>query len=489
MIAEFQFGEWLPDVADYKNPGLEVCENVIPKPDGYLPARNTEPTGDSVTGTVIGVYPYSRLGGVRGLAVATTTDLFTILGGTTTASGLGFTATSDDRFSFCQFNGFLYASCKGVGTYSLGDVEADLTFAAAAGSPPTANAMGRVGDFLLMGDINDIDASDRPSAVRWSRYNDPGGTWGAEIAYQSGSVNLGAEQGRVMHISGRDYGLIFQEFGISRITYTGGKTVFAKELFEKNRGTPAPHSVVRIGRVAYFLSHDGFFMTDGAQVTPISRGRIWEWLQGFINTSFAQYVQGAVDWPHRCIVWTIPTGDDGGATHQLYFNWESGRWSVVERAVDFVFSSGRSSETLESLAVDYPDIDAMDVSLDSPLFRESGRALQGMRGGSVYNLEGSPLRAVFEGGSFQPEVGKRTFVRAVTPLIESDSTNTTINIGTREQMTSTPIYTDKQVIGPLGYAAVNADGRYHRVSITIPSGSEWSEASGYQVEFEVSGAY
>lgn len=489
MIAEFQFGEWLPDAADYKNPGLEVCENVIPKPDGYSPARAAEPTGDSVTGTVIGVYPYSRLGGVKGIVVATTDDLYIILNGTTTASGLSLGASSDDRFVFSQFNSLLYATCKGIGTYNLSDIETDLTFSASTGSPPTANAMGRVGDFLVMGDMIDINASNRPSALRWSRFNDPGGTWGAEIAYQSGSIDLGPEQGRVMHISGRDYGLIFQEYGISRITYTGGKTVFAKELFEKNRGTPAPHSVVRIGRMAYFMSHDGFFVTDGAQVTSISRGRIWEWVRGIVNTSFAQYVQGAVDWPNRCIVWTIPTGDAGDMTHQLYFNWESGRWSVVERDVDFVFSSGRSAETLESLAVDHPDLDAMTVSLDSPLWDKGERALQGLLNGEVQSLEGSPLLALFESGSFQPETGKRAFVRAVTPLIQNDTFNTTVSIGTRDQMTSTPIFSDNTTIGPLGYAAVNADGRYHRVRVSIPTASEWSDASGFQVEFEVSGAY
>lgn len=489
MIAEFPFGDWLPDAADYKNPGLEVCENVIPKPDGYNPARAAQATGDSVTGTVIGVHSYRRADGVRGLAVATTADLYTIVGGTTTASGLSLSVSDELRFTFAQFNGLLYASCKGVGTYNLSDIETDLTFSASTGTPPSANAMGRVGDFLVMGDLTDIDASNRPSAIRWSRFNDPGGTWGAEITYQSGSVDLGPEQGKVMHISGRNYGLIFQEYGISRITYTGSKAVFAKELFEKSRGTPAPHSVVRVGPLAYFLSHDGFFVTDGARVDSISRGRIWEWFLGKVNTSYSKYVQGAVDWPNRCIVWTFPGGDDSTMTHQLYYNWESQRWTPVVRNLDYVFSSGRSAETLETLAVTYPDIDAMSVSLDSALFRQSGRALRGMLSGAVYDLEGSTLAATFEGGAFQPATGKRTFIRAVTPLIENDSVNTTVSIGTRDQMTTTPIYTDAVTIGPLGFAGVNADGRYHRVSVGVPAGAEWGDASGYQVEFEVSGAY
>jgi hypothetical protein len=89
----------------------------------------------------------------------------------------------------------------------------------------------------------------------------------------------------------------------------------------------------------------------------------------------------------------------------------------------------------------------------------------------------------------QPAPGRRTFIRAVTPLIENDELSTTVSIGTREQMTSTPTQTAEVAIGGLGYAGVNSDGRYHRVNISVPAGDEWRNASGYQVDFSVSGVY
>lgn len=489
MMRDFAFGEWLPDVTDLKNPGLEVCQNVVPRPDGYDPARASQATGDSVSGTVLGVYPYTRIDGVKGLVVATTTDLYTVIGGTTTASSLSLSVSSDARFVFAQYDDAIYASSQGVGTYSLADVETDTTFSTASGSPPSANAMGRVSDFLFMGDMTDIDAATAPTRIRWSRYNDPGGTWGSDIAYQSGAIDLGYDQGRVMHISGRDFGIVFQEFGISRLTYTGGTTVFAKELFERSRGTLAPQSVVRVGPLAYFLSHDGFFVTDGSRVDSISRGRVWDWFKANANSTYTAGVQGDVDWPSRCIVWTFAAGDDDTKTHQMYFNWESGRWSVVERALDFVFASGRSAETLEQVGVRYPDLDAMTVSLDSPLFRASGRSLRGMKDGAVYDLEGATLAAKFESGSFQTASGRRTFIRSITPLVENDDLSTTVAVGAKEQMTTTPIFTGDTAIGPLGYAGLNADGRYFRTRVTIPSGSEWRGAWGFGVDYSVSGVY
>ena len=37
MITEYKFGPWLPEVTDYKNPGLEDAKNMVPSPSGYQP--------------------------------------------------------------------------------------------------------------------------------------------------------------------------------------------------------------------------------------------------------------------------------------------------------------------------------------------------------------------------------------------------------------------------------------------------------------------
>lgn len=488
-MMEVRFGDWLPELSDYKNPGLEVCENAIPRPDGYQPARAAVGVGESVSGTIIGAMGYTRSSGVQGVCVATTSDIYTIINNTVTASGLGLSLSSADRVVFEQFGPSIYATSKRVGTYSLLDIEADYTFAAGTGSPPTADAMGRISDFLVMGSVIDLDGVDRPSRIRWSRFNDPDSDWSTDIAYQSGAVTLGVEQGNVTHISGGDFGLVFQERGISRLTYTGGASVFGRELFEKNRGSQAPDSVVRIGPLAYFLSHDGFFVTDGSSVQSISRGRIWTWFKDNVNAALVSRTQGGVDWANRCVVWSFPASSGEEKTHQLYFNWESNRWSVVARQLDYIVVSGRSAETLESVAVTYPDIDVMSLSLDSPLFRESGRALMGFSGNELSTLDGAALKVCFETGDFQPIVGRRAFVDTVTPLIENADANTTVSLGSRDQMISTITYTPEQAIGGIGYAPFNVDGRYNRVRVCVPAGSDWSNAYGFQVTARASGMY
>ncbi len=487
MMTEYEFGPWLPDGHDYKNPGLEVCKNTIPSPRGYQPAPSLQATGDTVSGSILGAKEYERADGTSCIAVATTADLYTIINGTVTASGLGFSLTDLSRFNFEPFGPSMYATCKDQGSYRIADMASDTTFTAAV--PPRANAMGRVGDFLLIGDMTDIDASDQPYKLRFSPFNNPQGSWTPDIATQTGGVDLDTGQGVIVAISGGDYGLVFQQYGISRVTYSGGGSVFAKENFEKNRGCAAPLSVIRVGQLTYFLSHDGFSVTNGNSVETISRGRIWDWFTENANLADIRLISGAVDWPRRCIVWTFPSAGGSTRDKQLYYNWETKDWSYTERQVDFFVSAKREDMTLEEVAAIYPDIDAMTLSLDSPTFQAQGRALSCFSGGELHTVDGASLEACFDSGDMQPVTGRRSYVSAVTPLIEEDTMAVRAAVGTRDRMTSSPIFTSETAQGPLGYVPLSADGRYVRTRITIPADTTWRDAFGYQIEYEPSGAF
>lgn len=490
MIKEFTLGEWLPEQSDYGNPGLEVCKNVIPSPSGYNPAYALETTAATVSGTVLGAIGLERSDGTSVVCAGTTSDLYVIVGGTANASSLSLSLSNGDWISFAQFDAKVYASTKNGDTWVLDDIETDTTFAAASGTPPEANALGRVGEFLVAGNLQDIGAEgDQPYRVRWSQFNNPDGTWGTDVATQSDFQDLDAQQGPVTAISGGTFGLIFQKFGISRMDYIGGSSVFRFELYEKNRGAASGHSVVRVGDQAYFLSFDGFFVTDGASTQSISRGRVWEWFLENANQSYIQDVVGTVDWQNRCVVWAF-AGDSARAfTDQLRFNWETGRWSHIEQAVDFPVTAAKDGLSLEQVAAIYSNLDTMTISLDSPVFQPAGRTIKAFSGGALSTFTGASLMATFESGSMQPQKGRRSFVRGVTPLIANESENTICTIGYRDTMTKSYTVSPASAVGTIGYAPFNVDGRYFRVGMEVPAATTWSDAYGYQVEFNASGAY
>lgn len=487
MISEIQFGPWLADATDYKNPGLEVCTNCIPSPSGYQPVYAASGSGATVTGTIIGAETFIRSDGTLATCCATTSDLYVIIGGTANASSLSLSLSTSDRVVFEQFNSEVYATTKDGDTWYLTDIDTDTTFAAVSGTIPSANAIGRVRDFLVMGDYD--DGTDYPFQVSWSPFNNPSGTWGTDVATQTDFQPLDPQHGPVTAISGGSFGLVFQRSGISRMTYVGGARVFDFDLYEKNRGCVAPQSVARVGDIAYYLSYDGFFRTDGASVQSISQGRIWAWFLDNSNQANIELVTAAIDFERRCVVWFFMASDTSVYNGQLWYNWETERWSYVNQTAEFgVLTQRGTGTTLEQLASTYPDLDAMMVSLDDESFRPSGRTMGAFVGNELSAFTGASLSPLLTTGSFQFSPGQRQFIRGIAPLLANDNEDTTVAVAVRDAMTKSFVTTPSVAVGTAGYAPVNADGRYFRVTTEVPAGSTWSDAYGLQVEYSRSGA-
>ena len=488
MSDELLFGEWLPDVRDYKNPGLLTCRNAIPTSNGYQPVLEPVETGATIPGTVLQARGFTREDGSPVACVATTADLYLVVSGTVTASSLSL-ALSDDAFVvFERFGDAIYATSKEGGTWVLPDIETSTTFSVAPGTPPQANAMGRIGDFLIMGDLEDIDASNAPYRIRWSQFNNPGGSWGTDIATQSGATPLDPEYGPITAISGGRSGLIFQRKAISRLTYTGGGTVFDLSLYETNNGCIAPNSVVQIGGNVYYLSSDGFTVTDGSNVSTISRGKVWDFFLDRVIKAYLKFVKGVADYKNRCIVWSFPDFRDRFATSQLWYNWETSQWSYVQISTQAMLESAKDGVTGEQFAVLYPNPDAVpQVSPDSPEFAAQDRDVAFIISNKLTRLTGDALEAEFETGDYQPSPGRRSFIREVHPLAVSDINNFRLKVGTRDRTSRSWEFFSKKA-GPLGYAPFNVDGWNFRLNLTIPRGEVWSDAIGLQVARADAGA-
>lgn len=482
-MSEIRFGAWLPDGQDYKNPGLEVAKNVIPGPEGYQPALGLDAANGDVGATVLSARGFERKDGTRVTVAATAGDLHTVINGTVVDSSLSLSLT--EPVSFEQFGTTIYATCK-AGTWYLDDIESDTAFVAAGWTIPDGKVVARVSDFLMMGDLTDTDASDAVYRVRWSPYNNPQGEWETSISLQSDAVDLKSQYGPVMAIAGGTYGLIFQKNAISRISYTGGTSVFAKVEVDIERGCAASQSIAQVGDSVYFLSHDGFRVTDGGASRSISRGRVWKWFLAEADTTYLNRTIAAVDWSNRCVIWTIP-GPSGAFVGLIYFNWETESWSHVDLSCDWIFSSGRDGVTLETLAATYTDLDAMTVSLDSEIFRARGRSVAVFDGGLLSQLSGDTLAAEFETGDFQVLEGRRGFVSEVTPLITNADETTEVSLAGKEKTDAITTYSASSTVGPIGFAPFNFDARYLRVKLVIPAATLWSDAYGLQIMAQTSG--
>lgn len=485
MIAEFPFGPWLPDQNDYKNPGLEVCTNMLPSPDGYQPARGFGEEIADLGAAALSARVFERADGTRVTVAASATDLHTIINGTVADSSLSLTLTAPVAFE--RFGQSIYATNK-TGFWYLDDIEADDTFAVVSGTVPAARTMARVSDFLVMGDLTDIDTSDAPYRVRWSQFNNPQGDWTDDIGVQAGAVDMPEHLGRVMAITGGTAGLVFQRNGLSRLFYTGGGTVFGKQIVDEARGCQSSRSVVQVGAVTYYLADDGFAVSDGAGSQTISSGRVWRWFLANAGQAYIGSVEGAVDWQNRCVAWTVPD-NSGVFTGLLFYCWENQQWSYVELALDTLVATGQDGLSLEQVSALYPNLDTMPGSLDDAQFMPRQRFLGAFTGGSYATLGGETLAANFATGDFQPQPGFRVFARSVTPLIEVETGDMTVSLSGKATPSGGLSASPEVLLGPLGFAAFNFDARFARVRMTLPAGSSWSNAYGFQVDFSVTGQH
>ena len=489
MIEDVLFGELLPDQPNYKNPGLMRAVNVYATIEGYSPIFGPRALSQSVTGKVLGCKTFYTSDGTPVIFVGTSTDLFIIRGSAVYPSSLALSLTTGDFWVFDQFLGSVYAVCKTYGMYRLVDIEAGSTFVFSAVAPK-ASALNTVGDFLMAGDTTE-GVNEFPYRIRWSSFNNPTVAWDEDTARQSGYVDMLSKFGKVMAIVGGTFDLVFQRNAISRIWYTGGSTVFNKEVVEDQRGTPAPKSLAQVGGSIYFLAADGFCRTNGAGSEVISSGKVWRWFRSVANLANIKNAQAAVDWSNQSVIWSFSSTGTTELNMQLIYNWATNRWTMAQIDIDWLVESSNVPLGIDDTDPSVVGDDTLDVigpSFDSPQYEAQGKFLFGFIGGVLHEFSGPALRVVFETAEYQPQVGRLSFIRAVKPLIDTQGPTVTTEISGRLRPGIPIAYGPPQPQENLGFCPVASEAEFHTIRISIPAGEIWSKAQGIQVDLEITGA-
>lgn len=505
QVAEIMFGEWLPSAPDYNNPGCVVADNVIPTPgNAYGPVRqitavdsdlldedgnplldelnvqlNPEQPPNTVSGTVKGAQQFFDGSDVSLIVGGTNTTLFTRR--SVVAETTGLNAIGDgEAWDFAQFNDLVIATAVNNVPQYLTSIGSDDEWSALPGDPPAAKRCARVGEFLMLGNIDGA-----PNRIQWSHYNAPASSWAASRLTQAGSADLPPEGGSVQRIVGGRYAMVFQERAISRLSYVGPPTVWRRDDVTTGRGAVAPFSVVQVGFLVYYLSQDGFYVTNGATTEPIGNNRINRWFFDTIDQSKVGEVQGAVDWVNECIFWLFSEGGVG-QDRAIIYSYGQNRWSTATISADWLVGSQVDGIDIDSIDEIYGDLDSVPVSLDAAEFRAGNRVLAGFVGGVYGTLFGSPLEATFETGAAQVLPKRRVFMTEVAPLIDATSRDERVSIRSWDQFNVAEVTPQVQV-GWSGFAPVRAECHKAAVIVRKPAGTEWSDAQGVQIRFRGAG--
>lgn len=492
------FGEWLPDLGENENPGLTVAANVFARPGGYEPIEDVFavlPLAPTASISAIGsAFAYQTAAFTYGADYGSPGKLHVSVGSLITEVAVSSTSSTTEPWQFTQFNDTIYAVNVGNAAASTASnlwkhARGASTYVSVAVSGLRGRSIARVGNFLMIAGANDTIGSSviDDFRFRWSGFNQPD-SWAVSQTTQAGtSLVRDATLGRLTGVaSARTGGVLFQQYGVSRIDYVGPPKVWNETIISTGIGCISPRSIVTYNDITYFISHDGIHATDGVSVQSISEGRVNDWLRSVLRVQGALRVTAGVDWATKTIVWafqgvgqTINPIDANIAQLHLLYNVEMNRFSVG------LFTSRGAAKAIS------PQTDTNASTPGNLWLITDGQIgfdeeLEPILGITLGGFFGETLAAEMTTGYRSLTPGRRVAINAVEPVYDGAGAKVAINAKATlagAVTAGTPVAANS-----LGIANVRADGRAAAVSVTFDAAAEWSEFKGAIVTTEDSGA-
>lgn len=464
------FKEWLPDLPDLGNPGLTEAQNVIPAAGTYESFYPLTGTDTAAPARPIGAR-WSSDTFFGGLYLGTSTQLYRYISAYTALSASTYNSSAD-YWRFAEYEGLMVATnfFDAPQAHTVGASTA-FTALATSGTAPTAQHVGVVGQFVVLGNLKDGSGS-YPSRVQWSGIDAPR-SWptpnsDTAIAQQSGSQDLNYSLGEVMGVFGGDqFGVIMQQGGLTRMTYVGPPAVWSFDEYDQGHGLLFPNSPVQIGDLIYYASPAGFCVTDGVNVVPIGLEKVDRYFREQVNFGFKFQVYGAADYKKQVIYWSYCSRTSGSAIPDqvLIYHWAEKRWSRASNTHTVLVSPRHRLNSLES-----PRPIQAFFSLNT-----------------LGSFSGTPGTAVLTSAELEPNAGGFATVQGIKPLIDVTLNAVTVAMGTRNDQGGAVSYTAEQTANSRsGFANFRTSAKYHRARLTI-SGT-FNAAQGLEYDAVPDGA-
>jgi hypothetical protein len=462
------FGPWLPDQPAHLNEGVMQADGAYPIANGYAPIGGFSPAPNGFLPTPSRGAGAYRTGGVIYLFVASDAQIhrYQNSGYTSLVSGLA----NGLGVKFTPYSTLMIAT-NGTDPIQKFVPATPTVMTNLGGSPPTARFMGLVRGFLVLG-----YASDSPLRVAWSDNGNPE-EWTAGGGSDAGVFDM-AGGGDITGVVGGEYGLIFQENRIVRMSFTGSDTVWQFDEIATDVGCVVPGSIATWGRLTFFLSNRGFMVCDGNTVEAIGNEKIDRTFASLSDRSYIENLTAVVDPRNSLYIVTVPSADP--ANRIFLYNYALQRWSSAPMSVQRVFSGLAQATSLEELSDMYPDLDAMTVSLDSAAFKGGYPLLLLFDGtNTLGSLSGTPIAATFTDAEREMFQGRQARIKSVRPI--TDAAAPTVSITGRNSLAETQATQSYGAIRRGGVMPVRESWNLSQVTIAIPP-QTWTYAQGVDVD-------
>lgn len=490
------FGEYLPDLPDLQNPGATIAKNVFPAIRSYTPWPSYSAFANALDAYCRGFsYVTDKSGNSYNFA-GDVNKLYSLANDTfsdvSKAGSPAYSLATEETWEFAKFGETLVA-CSGVNGAATNNIQAitlgGANFADLSGSPPQARHIATVRDFVVVGNTWDSTDGLVPNRVRWSGFGDET-TWAVSAATQADLQDLYSavpNVGGVQRIIGGEYGIVFQERSIWRMSYVGSPLVWQFDEILPGTGTPCPGSVVRKGNKIYFISQDGFdVIINGSQHQHIGANKIDETFYDDFDSTYWYRVSAAQDTNSHRIFWAYPgEANSGGCPNKVIcYDEESNRFTTSDQDIELITIAATGGYTLDGLDSVSSSLDALTESLDSRVWQAGQQEIAVFDENNKLGFwSGANLAGTVETTEAEINQGARTMLTAIRPAV--DGGTTTVQVGTRNRQQDAYSWTPASSINANGEATLRKTARYHRIRCNLSG--DFEHAQGIDVDSRFAG--
>jgi hypothetical protein len=525
------FKEWLPDQPSILDTVSEA-NNVIPLAIGYGPFKSAVNYSGAASEDLNNCF-----------ATKVDSDVSVFAGGLTKLFKLdndnlslvdesksgGYTGTN--RWQFLQFGSLAIAS-NGSEKIQSFDVNSSTAFADASSDAPIAKYITAVRDFVVAANI-----SGTPNKVQWSGINDAS-TWTATATSQS-DYQLLPDGGDITGVVGGEFGIVFLEKAIVRMSYIGSPLIFQFDTVSRNVGCIEGNSIAQYSGTAYFLSDDGFYATNGQTLNGIGSEKIDRYFFNNANIGDIDSISAAVDPERNLVIWNY--GNVSGGRSLLIYNFETQKWCEADTDVDYLSTLATSGTTLDGIDAAYnvtagafvvgksytirtvgstsftaigavantvgvlftatgagsgtgvaidmaasaaalKTVDSLVTTLDDRLYKGGKFLFGGVRDTRIITFTGTPATGNIITNDL--EYGYNSVLTLIRPSVDNGSAS--VSVASRRMLDDTITYGTAVTASQEDRCSVRSAGRYHRIALT-PTGANWSSAIGMDIDYSEQG--
>lgn len=460
--------EFLPD-QDTLGGGLQIARNAVPIVGGYGPLGSHYPISTALPAAFAGGASFVAKDGNSYLLAGTITGLSKYAGSGWTDLATAMTVTG--RWRFTQFGDFAIGVNGSITKVSALAGGAGTTTSLAGA--PAGVCIATVGDYVVIGqaanDLTGIYTSGFDNHTEWN------------VATTTATYQPMLTGGEVMGLAGGEYGVILQRQRLVRMTRTGDATKpFSYDEITTNAGCASKGSVCQSGRTVFFLSDRGFMaLDDGQALRPIGSEKVDRTFQARVAAADYERIYSAVDPKAKLVYWMVP----GSPAYVLIYNFALDKWSEASFVADGLFPGFTSSISLETLAITYPDLDAMTISLDDPRWSGGAPAMYLVANSLLGKFDGANLPATFEGSFFEPVPGRLGRFRALRAI--TDSLTVVLTLDCRQRLGDAANIKTAGAVRASGIMPIRASARYVKFNWT--DAGAWTYAEGIDPELAAGG--